>query len=66
MVCVQRVTTVAPQVLLDHLACVRQDPIVQVATQQAQVENQNIGFFFPQIVELICSYCHWKTLMNTT
>lgn len=31
----------APQDSLVHLVCVRQDPIVQVETQQAQVGSRN-------------------------
>lgn len=39
---VRRVISVPRQVLRVHLVSVRQDPIVQAETQQAQVENQNV------------------------
>lgn len=39
---VQRVSSVAPQVSLVLLDCVRQDFTVQGETQQPQVEQQNI------------------------
>lgn len=43
---VQRVSSVALQVSLVHLDCVRQDFTVQAETQKPQVEWQNVMFIF--------------------